>query len=155
MVQSASSTAMRKSKLPKWLLTLIGIVAVSIGAVGIVLPLVPTTPLVLLAAACFCRSSDRLYHWLMNHRWAGPLIRSYREHHAVPLRAKLAALVLLWLSIGSSVLFAVDAFWLRALLVAIAVGVTIHIIRLKTLDPLEVSCQSSALRDQPSAISGE
>ena len=117
----------------KWVLVGVGFLSVGFGLMGIFLPVLPTTPLLLLAAACFMRSSPRLYDWLLHHKWFGDYIRHYREHRAVPLRAKIMALALLWLSIGSTVLFAVTIWWVRILLVAIAVGVTIHLVRLKTL----------------------
>lgn len=117
----------------KALLAAAGVLAVGLGAVGVFVPLLPTTPFLLLAAACFFRSSDRLYAWLLRHRWFGPYIRNYREHRAVTLRAKLLCLALLWATIGCSAVFAVRAGWLRALLAAVAAGVTLHVLRLKTL----------------------
>ncbi|MGC9467598.1 MAG: YbaN family protein [Anaerolineae bacterium] len=111
----------------------VGVLAVGLGAVGIFVPLLPTTPLLLLAAACFVRSSDRLYGWLLHHRWFGTYIRNYREHRAVPLRIKITSLALLWSTMGFSALHVVESTWLRVLLFLIATGVTIHIVRLKTL----------------------
>ena len=97
------------------------------------LPLVPTTAFLLLAAACFTRSSDRLYKWLMYHPILGSYIRNYREHHAITVRAKVMSLGVLWVGIGATALFAVDALWLRLLLLAIACGVTLHLLSLKTM----------------------
>jgi uncharacterized membrane protein YbaN (DUF454 family) len=108
---------------------------VALGVLGILLPLLPTTPFLLLAAGCFVRSSPRLYAWLLNHKWFGSYIRHYREHKAIPLRAKVVVLALLWGSIGYAAIGVAKAWWLRALLVAIAVGVTTHVVRLKTLTP--------------------
>ena len=108
-----------------------GILAVVLGTVGIVVPILPTTPFLLLAAACFLRSSDRLHHWLITHPIFGTFIRDYREHHAIPLRVKVPVLVLLWLTIGISVVWVAEALWLRLLLGAIAVGVTIHLVSLR------------------------
>jgi uncharacterized protein len=64
----------------RWLLIVVGLGSVGIGTVGIFVPLLPTTPFYLLAAACFFRSSDRLYRWLIGNKWCGPYIRNYREH---------------------------------------------------------------------------
>jgi uncharacterized membrane protein YbaN (DUF454 family) len=108
---------------------------VGIGTIGVFVPLLPTTPFLLLAAACFIRSSDRLYAWLIHHRWFGSYIRNYREHHAITLRAKVVTLSLLWGVIGYSALFVARAWWLRSLLGVVAVGVTIHLLQLKTLTP--------------------
>src|SRR5512137_972615 len=80
----------------RWFLIISGLIAVGVGTVGIFVPLLPTTPFYLLAAACFFRSSDRLYNWLIGNRWCGPYIRNYREHRAIPRHAKIIALILLW-----------------------------------------------------------
>ena len=119
--------------LGKWLLMSLGILAMVVGLIGVVVPLLPTTPFLLLAAACFVRSSDTMYGWLTSNRLFGGFIRDYREQRGVSARAKITALVLLWGVIGYTALTAVDAAWLRVLLVAIAVAVTIHLLRLKTL----------------------
>lgn len=107
--------------------------ALTVGVIGIVTPLLPTTPFLLLSAACFARSSERLYRWLLGHRWFGPAIRNYRSHRAVTLRSKVSALALLWAAIGYAVLAVAQTWWLRGLLLAIALGVTAHLLHLKTL----------------------
>jgi uncharacterized membrane protein YbaN (DUF454 family) len=104
-----------------------------LAVVGIFVPVLPTTPFLLLAAAAFVRSSPRLYNWLIHHPWFGSYIRYYREYRAVTLRAKVAALALLWAVIGYSAIWVVQAWSLRALLAAVAVGVTVHLLSLKTL----------------------
>jgi uncharacterized protein len=124
---------MKKSAICRGLLVAAGILAISVGTIGIFVPLLPTTPFLLLAAACFIRSSDRLYAWLIHHRWFGSYIRNYRENHAITLQSKIVSLTLLWGMIGYSAVFVADVWWLRALLGIIAVGVTIHLLRLKTL----------------------
>lgn len=110
-----------------------GILCVILGTIGIFLPILPTTIFFLLAAAAFARSSDRLYNWIMNHRLFGRFIRNYRLYHAVPMASKIVSVAFLWLTIGASVLFAVQLWWLRALLLLIAIGVSWHILALKTL----------------------
>ena len=124
---------MKKSALRRGFLVAVGIVAVGLGAIGVFVPLLPTTPFLLLAAACFIRSSERLYTWLMHHQWFGSYIRNYREYRAITLRAKVVTLVLLWATIGYSALAVASAWWLRSLLAAIAIGVTIHLLHLRTL----------------------
>jgi hypothetical protein len=119
--------------LTKWVLMSLGVLATAVGLIGVVVPLLPTTPFLLLAAACFVRSSDTLYGWLTSNRLFGGFIRDYREQRGVSARANIMALVLLWGVIGYTALTAVDAAWLRVLLVAIAVVVTIHLLRLRTL----------------------
>ena len=124
---------MKKSALQRGFLAAVGIIALGMGTIGVFVPLLPTTPFLLLAAACFIRSSDRLYSWLIHHRWFGSYIRNYREHRAITLRAKVLVLSLLWGVIGYSAIFVASSWWLRALLAVVAIGVTTHLLRLKTL----------------------
>lgn len=113
-------------------LVVAGSVSLFLGILGIILPLLPTTPFLLLAVACYARSSEKLYHWLLNHRLLGTHIRNYREGKGIPFRAKVTALSLLWLSIGYSALFLVPLLLVKLLLLFIALGVTIHILSIKT-----------------------
>lgn len=113
-------------------LVVAGSMSLFLGILGIILPLLPTTPFLLLAVACYARSSEKLYHWLLNHRLLGTHIRNYREGKGIPLRAKVTALSLLWLSIGYSALFLVPLLPVKLLLLLIASGVTIHILSIKT-----------------------
>jgi len=124
---------LRKTSLRKWLLIAAGAIALGLGVTGVFIPLLPTTPFLLLAAACFFRSSDRLYVWLTHHKWFGAYIWHYREYKAITLRAKVVTLLFLWGVIGYTAFGIVTAWWVRALLGVIAVGVTIHILYLKTL----------------------
>lgn len=110
-----------------------GFLFVALGAIGIVLPIVPTTPFLLIAAGLFLRSSGKLYLWLTNHRYLGPFIRNYRLYRAVPLSTKLFALIFLYITIGYSVIFVLDNWWMRLPLIGIAVWATIHILHLRTL----------------------
>jgi uncharacterized membrane protein YbaN (DUF454 family) len=120
------------NKLREWSLVSAGILSLGLATVGIFLPLLPTTPFLLLAAACFVRSSDRLYRWLTTHRTFGPYIRDYREHRAMARPAKVVILASLWGVIGYSALAVVSGWILRVLLLCVAVGVTIHVLYLRT-----------------------
>jgi uncharacterized membrane protein YbaN (DUF454 family) len=123
-------------------------VAVGLGIVGVFVPLLPTTPFLLLAAACFMRSSDRLYRWLIGHKWLGGYVKHYRENRAMTVRAKFVVLIALWGVIGYSALAVVSLWWLRALLAIIAIGVTIHLLRLKTLtQEMAAGLESAAARE--------
>ncbi|MDX9942330.1 MAG: YbaN family protein [Bacteroidales bacterium] len=115
------------------LLLACGIISLGLGLIGIPLPLLPTTPFLLLSAWCFARSSERFYQWLLNHRYFGKSIRNYRMKGGVSLGVKIGAITLLWLTILFSVIFVVNLWWVRGLLLAIAIGVTIHIWALKTI----------------------
>ncbi|HCV23524.1 MAG: hypothetical protein CME13_09965 [Gemmatimonadetes bacterium] len=102
------------------------------GLIGILLPLVPTTPFLLLAAWCFARSSPRFYRLLLGNRWLGPYIRNYREGRGLTMAAKVSTLVVLWLAIASTVWFIAPMPWARVVLLTIATGVTIYLLRLPT-----------------------
>jgi len=104
-----------------------------LGVAGIFLPLLPTTPFFLLAAACFFRSSKSLYAWLIHHKFFGKRIQYYRVYKAISLRSKLLSLGLLWVTIGYSAFFVVKIFWLKIVLFIIAVGVSWHLISFRTL----------------------
>lgn len=96
-----------------------GVVALVAGGFGVVLPVLPTTPFVLLAAACFARSSDRFYNAMLNHRIAGPIIADWREHGAMQRKTKRWAALMMVLSFGTSLLI-MHSFWHRVMLLAMA-----------------------------------
>jgi len=110
-----------------------GFISLGLGIAGLFLPLLPTTPFILLSAALFAKSSDKFYNKLMNHHLLGGIVRSYKEEKAIPLHAKIYSVALLWGTILFSVIFVLNGkLWLQILLLIIAVGVTIHILRFKT-----------------------
>lgn len=111
----------------------LGSVSLALGVIGIFVPLLPTTPFLLLSAAAYFRGSPRLYNWLLDHKYFGTYIRNIREEHAIPLRAKIISITVMWLTIGHCVLLLGIPVWLRILLIAIAAGVTVHILSYKTL----------------------
>lgn len=110
-----SSARPHDSRWVRWLCLGAGFAALGLGIVGIVLPVLPTTPFVLLAAACFAKSSIRFHAWLHNHRIAGPLLREWHEHRAMPRAAKRAAYGLMALSFGTSILL-MQSVWHRLML---------------------------------------
>jgi hypothetical protein len=119
----------------KIILLVTGIIATGIGILGIFLPLLPTTPFLILAAACFIRSSDRLYTWLITNRIFGEYLKNYLDRKGIPLGVKIITIFLLWITILLSALLFTDLIWVRILLVIIAVGVTIHLLYIKTYRP--------------------
>ncbi|TLX57177.1 DUF454 domain-containing protein [Stutzerimonas nosocomialis] len=121
-----------RNPLLRYLLLGIGWLSVALGVIGIFLPVLPTTPFLLLAAACFVRSSRRFYLWLVGHKHLGPWIRDYLEGNGIPLKGKVYAIGLMWLSIGLSC-WLVPLFWARAFMLVSAVLVTLYILRQKTL----------------------
>ncbi|MCC7355156.1 MAG: YbaN family protein [Anaerolineae bacterium] len=112
-----------------------GTLSVALAVLGMFLPVLPTTPFLLLAAFCYARGSERFHHWLLHNRWFGAYIRNYREGHGIPLREKVLTLAALWATIGFTVFYAVTPWWGRLILVAIATAVTVHLVRTKTLKP--------------------
>jgi hypothetical protein len=100
--------------------------------VGIFLPLVPTTPFLLLAAWCYARGSDRFYRRLLANRWLGPYIRNFREGRGLTLWAKVSTIAVLWLAISIAAGFVAPAWWSRLLLVGIAAAVTTYLLRMPT-----------------------
>ncbi|WP_271105288.1 YbaN family protein [Pseudomonas tohonis] len=124
----------RQSRSPavRYVLLVVGWLAVALGVIGIFLPVLPTTPFLLLAAACFVRSSRRFYLWLVNHRHLGPWIRDYLEGNGIPLKGKVYAIGLMWVSIAFSC-YLVHLPWARGFMLTSAVLVTVYILRQKTL----------------------
>ncbi len=117
----------------KYILTILGLICVALGTIGMFLPVLPTTPFLLLAAWLFLKGNPRLRLWLINHPILGKFIHNYIEHKAIPLHAKYVIITTMWLTIGISV-YLVNPIWLKILLICISTAVTIHIARFKTLN---------------------
>lgn len=115
----------------KLVLNICGCLAVVLAILGVFLPLLPTTPFLLLASACFARGSDRLHRWLLNHGTFGQYLRNFEQGRGIPARAKLLALAMMWTSIGYAV-WRYPQWWLKAGLLLIAIGVSIYLLRLPT-----------------------
>lgn len=120
-------------QLKRILLIIIGSISLGLGLLGILLPLLPTTPLLLLAAACFVRSSDRLYQWLITNKWMGPYIENYRAGKGIPMKAKIIGVSLLWISMGYTIFFVIPLFFVKLLLFLIGGIFTTVILKQKTL----------------------
>jgi uncharacterized membrane protein YbaN (DUF454 family) len=119
------------NKLKQKLLLIAGTISVAIGVVGIFVPLLPTTPFLLLAAACYMRSSERFYRWLLNNRFFGTYISNYIEGKGVPLRIKIYTIALLWTTISLSIFLISPSIVVKIILALVAIGVTLHIILLR------------------------
>jgi len=122
-----------KKMVKKYVLIVLGSIALGLGIAGIFLPLLPTTPFLLLAASCYFKSSPKLYDWLMARKHLGGYIRNFRENKAIPLRAKIVSIFLVWITLLYCALFVVSYIALRILFILLASGVTIHILSYKTL----------------------
>ena len=132
MVKKSNKNEIISNKFFRYLLISSGTISLVFGIIGIILPILPTTPFLLLAAACYARSSQRFYNWLMNNRWFGNYIKNYHEGRGVPLKFKIFTISFLWITILFSIYYVVDNFWAEVILFIIAISVTIHIITIKT-----------------------
>jgi uncharacterized membrane protein YbaN (DUF454 family) len=137
----------------RWFFAALGCLFVGIGVIGVVLPILPTTPFMLLAAACFARGSRRLHAWLLGTRLFGPTIRAWQETRTVPLHAKVLAITLLVLLLGSSIVFFVgDPRW-QAVLALIGLGVIYVLLRLPTRTPDPQLTGNALIQRDPRRVS--
>lgn len=111
----------------------IGTISLVVGIVGIFLPLIPTTPLLLLAAALYLRSSERLYNWLITHPKLGPYIINFTQKRAIPLRVKILSVSMVWLTLLYCAFVIASQWWASLLFILLALAITIHILSYKTL----------------------
>lgn len=120
--------------LVRGLFVALGVFALALGVAGIVLPVLPTTPFVLLAAACFARGSPRFHGWLLNHPLFGPIIVEWQEYGSIPWRTKITALVLMSITLGVSIVFFVEPPWLQAVLAAFGLVLATWLYRVPSRD---------------------
>jgi uncharacterized membrane protein YbaN (DUF454 family) len=115
----------------KIVLVTLGCLFMVLAVLGVFLPLLPTTPFLLLASACFARSSDKLHNWLRTHGRFGRYLRDYEDGRGIPLRAKVLAMVMMWPSMSYS-MYKVPFVSLKVMLFLVACGVTVYLWRLPT-----------------------
>jgi uncharacterized protein len=131
--QTTPASKVKKRRIVRALLIVAGTFSLALGAIGLFLPILPTTPFLLLSAACYMRSSERLHDWLINNRWFGEYIKNYQAGKGIPMKTKIVALTVMWLAIIYSTCFVVDEIMVAQIaLLLIAAGVSIHLIRLPT-----------------------
>jgi uncharacterized protein len=114
----------------RWLLLLLGLLLTAVGLAGVILPLLPTTPFLLLAAACFARSSRRCHCWLIGHPLFGPTIRQWQQERTLPRRSKYTAILLLILTMGTSIVFFVHNTYLKGMLLLLGLSLIVFLLRL-------------------------
>jgi uncharacterized membrane protein YbaN (DUF454 family) len=133
VVDSIKDNKRSSSGFVRGLWTIAGTISLGLGILGIILPLLPTTPFLLLAAFCYLKGSERMHKWLLNHRIFGKYIRNYLEGRGIPLKTKIIAISFIWITISFTAIFVIDMLWLRIILFIIAAAVIVYLIRFKTL----------------------
>jgi uncharacterized membrane protein YbaN (DUF454 family) len=121
------------NKLMSLILVSFGSIFVALGVIGIFLPVLPTTPFLLLGAACYIKGSDKMYKWLINNKYLGEYIKNYREKNGIPLKSKIIAISTLWPTMLFTVFFVIDKLIVKVMLLIIASIVTWYIAKQKTL----------------------
>ena len=123
------------SRLQRLLFFISGSIFVALATLGVLLPLLLTTPFLLLAAVCYARSSSRFHSWLLANRIFGPTIRQWQESRSIALRTKLIAIFMLMATLGSSIVFFVRLWPVKLLLIAVGLWVIRFLLRLPTMPP--------------------
>lgn len=123
---------MISTSVKKYLLISLGSIALGLGIIGVFLPVLPTTPFLLLASFCYLRSSKRMYNWLIRHKIFGAYIYSYLTYKAIPKKVKIGTLIFLWSTLMISMLLS-SSLHIRIFLIVVGTGVTLHLLTMKTL----------------------
>jgi uncharacterized membrane protein YbaN (DUF454 family) len=115
-------------------LVIAGTLCVALGVLGLFLPVLPTTPFLLLAAACYARASNRFYGWLLNNRTFGPLIREWRRYRSIPWRTKLTAIALMAMTLTTSIVLFVRNPYVQGGLAVLGVVLAVWMYRIPSRD---------------------
>jgi uncharacterized membrane protein YbaN (DUF454 family) len=121
-----------KNKVVRSLFFVAGTITLALGTVGVFFPILPTTPFLLLSLACYVRSSERMSHWLLNNKYFGSYLKNYKDGKGIPLKTKLFAITVLWVTIAFSAFVLVPIFVVQIILFVVATAVTVHLVRLPT-----------------------
>ena len=117
-------------KVKKLFFIALGTLSLGVGLLGVIIPVLPTTPFLILAVACYLRGSERLHHWMLNNSLFGGLVKDYLEGRGMKAKQKVFTLIFLWLTITITVVFFIEAFTVKVLLLLIATAVSVHILTL-------------------------
>ncbi len=123
---------MHKTRIVKTIFLGLGTISLGLAVLGIFLPLVPTTPLVLLSAALYAKGSDKMYQWLIDHKWFGPQIKQYQSGNGIPRKAKVMAITMTWAGLLFSAYLISAKPWLLAIIYFVGVGITAYMLSLPT-----------------------
>lgn len=116
----------------RWILIALATISLILGIIGIFVPLLPTTPFLLLTAFLYFRSSPKAYNWLISNKYLGSYIVNFNEKKIIPVRVKVIAITFMWISVLNCVIFWIDKLWIKIGLIGIIIGVTIHILSFKS-----------------------
>ena len=119
-------------KIVRYAYLISGFLLVAIGVIGIFLPILPTTIFLILASACFVKSSPKANEWLRSNKLLSPYLKNYQDKAGLSIKAKIFTIGFLWVSISLSAFYLTSEFYIKIILLAIAVGVSIHLIMVKT-----------------------
>lgn len=125
----------------KALLIIIGTLSLIVGIIGIFVPGLPTTVFLLITSACYVRSSEKLYNWLINHKIYGKFIRDYEQHRAMPRKSKIFALSMMWSMISLSVFVFIEVLYVKLIVTAAGLIGTIVILSIKTLENIKIPAE--------------
>ena len=131
-----------------WALRAIGLIFLGLAGIGVILPLMPATCFLLVAAACFARSSPRLYHWMHHNRVFGRLLRDYRDHRIIPMHIKVTSVVVLWVTMGFTLVL-VPNWIVRLIVIAIGATITAHVVSVRHRAAPEPSLAATAESVEP------
>ena len=120
----------------------VGVISLAVGIIGVFLPVIPTTPFILLSAWCFFRSSKKFYEWIISNERFGPTIQNYQEGRGLTKPTKIRAVAMMWLAMTVSIYFFITDLYVMVLMYAVAVGVTIYLYKLPTLEPRNGSIET-------------
>lgn len=129
--QKSAANGIVQNRILRLFFLISGWIFVGLAALGVIVPLLPTTPFLILAALCFYKSSQRFYAWLYTNRLFGKYLLDYREKKGVPVRVKIYTSLLMWVTLIISISL-VHLLWIRLVLIAIGVAVTVHLILIRT-----------------------
>lgn len=118
----------------KILLVIIGSLSLVVGTIGIVVPGLPTTTFLLISAACYVRSSEKLYNWLIDHKIFGKFIRDYRLYKGMPFKSKVIALLSMWSMMSISILFFIENIVIKIIVVFCGIIGTAVILYVRTIN---------------------
>jgi len=131
-MQESKYQSVKLTGIYRYLYFISGVLLVAIGVIGIFLPILPTTIFLILASACFIKSSPKANEWLRNHKILGMYIKNYQDKSGLTVKSKIFNITLLWIMISTSAIFFTELWYIRLVLFLIAVGVTVHLLMVKT-----------------------